>query len=132
MIWRPRIRRAPRSLHPAMRERIQLRRTVTTLAGAWLCLCWVGCNNQDGPGTPRDLSDRERQVITVARRAVAQHEDWLDRAEFRIERSRSLWHVTAWRVEHPEAKGNNRYVPWGSRRILIDDQDNVVEYGKGR
>ena len=79
------------------------------------------------PG-PQKFSDQEKYIINIATKAVAQFEDWSDRAEFTIERRNSQWHVTAWRVEHPEATGTKRYVPWGHREIWIDDAGKVVEY----
>jgi hypothetical protein len=78
------------------------------------------------------LSDPEKRAIETARKAVGQFDDWADRAEFKVTRRNSQWHVTAWRVEHPEAKGNARYVPWGRREIIIDDSWKVVDYRTGK
>ena len=82
----------------------------------------------DKPADPAKLSAKEKWVIGIARKAVSQFDDWADRAEFKIERKNSQWHVTAWRVEAPEAKGNMRYVPWGRREIVIDEAGKVVSY----
>lgn len=87
----------------------------------------TGCGG--GASDPAKMSDKEKEIIERARRAVAQHEDWEDRAEYKIERRGSQWQVTAWRVEHPEEKGDRRYLPWGNRRILLDDAGKVLEYG---
>jgi heat shock protein HslJ len=84
------------------------------------------CSDQSSK--PAELSDQEKRVVEIARRAVAQFDDWADRAEFKIERRNSEWHVTAWRVEHADAKGSGRYVPWGRREIVIDDAGKVVSY----
>ena len=87
----------------------------------------VGCGN--GPSDPARMSDKEKDILERAKRAVAQYEDWEDRAEYKIERRGSQWQVTAWRVEHPEEKGDRRYLPWGNRRIILDDAGKVLEYG---
>ena len=70
----------------------------------------------------------EKRLIDLARLTVSQKEDWVDRAEFQIERRGDEWRVTAWRVVHPEATGKQRYVPWGFRIVVIDDHDRVVDY----
>jgi outer membrane biogenesis lipoprotein LolB len=90
----------------------------------------VGCSEQ--PAEPAKLSDKEKEVVAIARKAVAQFDDWADRAEFKIKRGRTEWHVTAWRVEHPNETGNKRYVPWGRREIVIDDAGKVVSYANSK
>ena len=90
----------------------------------------LGCSEQ--PTDPAKLSDKEKEVMAIARKAVAQFDDWADRAEFRIKRGRTEWHVTAWRVEQPNEKGNKRYVPWGRREIVIDDAGKVLSYANGK
>jgi len=102
----------------------------------WLCVVlWLmGCSGDSGAGVRPDspgLSAKEREIVVAARRAVAQFDDWADRAEFKLERRGNVWHVTAWRVVHPEAKGSKRYVPWGYRQLVIDDAGKVLEYTKG-
>ena len=93
----------------------------------------AGCSDKsDKSGDPPKFTDKEKWVIEIARRAVAQNEDWEPRAEYRIKRDNNLWHVSAWRVEHPEAKGNMRYVPWGHREVYLDDAGKVVRYGSKR
>ena len=86
-----------------------------------------GCSER--PSDPAKMSGKEKEILERAKRAVAQHEDWEDRAEYKIERRGSQWQVTAWRVEHPEEKGDKRYVPWGNRRIILDDAGKVLAYG---
>ena len=93
-------------------------------------LLLAGCSER--PADPAKLSSKEKEMIEVARRAVMQFEDWADRAEFKIVRRGTHWHVTARRVEHPEATGNKRYVPWGRREIVIDDAGKVVSYSNGK
>src|SRR5262245_13804394 len=87
----------------------------------------AGCGSQVSDAAK--LSEKETEIIERARRAVAQNEDWESRAEYKIERRGAQWQVTAWRVEHPEEKGNRRYLPWGNRRIILDDAGRVLEYG---
>jgi hypothetical protein len=74
------------------------------------------------------MSDKEKWVAGIARKAVSQFDDWADRAEFKIVRKGTEWQVTAWRVEHPDETGNKRYVPWGRREIVIDDAGKVLSY----
>ncbi len=101
------------------------------LACLWLPAFLVaGCSEQEPPA--RAYTDKEKQILWAARKAVAQFDDWADRAEFKIERRKEQWHVTAWRVEHPEAKGNNRYVPWGRREMVIDDTGKVLSYANDK
>jgi hypothetical protein len=38
------------------------------------------------------------------------------------------WQVTAWRVEHPDQKGANRYLPWGYSVIELDSRMTTVNY----
>ncbi len=90
----------------------------------------VACS--DHPAEPAKLSDQEKEIVRIARKAVSQFDDWADRAEFKIERRQSEWHVTAWRVEHPKETGNKRYVPWGRREIVIDDSGKVISYANSK
>jgi hypothetical protein len=99
---------------------------LTCLIAAGLVAC------SDRPAEPAKLSDQEKEVVRIARKAISQFDDWADRAEFKIERRGSEWHVTAWRVEHPAEKGNRRYVPWGRREIVIDDAGKVVSYANSK
>ncbi len=95
-----------------------------------LALLVAGCSETEPEA--RKLSDKEKYIIRAAEKAVAQFEDWADRAEFKLERRNEQWHVTAWRVEHPEAKGNKRYVPWGRRELVIDDTGKVLSYANDK
>jgi hypothetical protein len=38
------------------------------------------------------------------------------------------WKVIAWRVEHPEARGASRYLPWGYSVIELDRRTVAVHY----
>ena len=89
----------------------------------------AGCSDQ---ASAPPLSEKEKEMVAVARRAVAQFETWPDNAEYVIERRGQLWRVSAWRVVHPEAKGRQRFVPWGVRIVSIDDTGRVVAYGTGK
>jgi hypothetical protein len=100
---------------------------------ASLCLLGflaAGCSEKEPQ--ERTYTDKEKQIMWAARKAVAQFDDWADRAEFKLERRKEQWHVTAWRVEHPEAKGNKRYVPWGRREMVIDDTGKVLSYANDK
>lgn len=101
----------------------------TVLLRTALLMGWLGlsaCSPEDsGPVT---YSREESVVIEAASRAIRQNEDWAARAEYKLKQIPAGWQVTAWRVEHPEAKGNDRYVPWGYRVIVVDRRGKVVEY----
>ncbi len=100
-----------------------------TLLGSGLLAghLFLGCGSNRG-ADPAGYSMAEKDAIAAATRAVRQNEDWAARAEYRIQSHASGWQVTAWRVEHPEASGNARYVPWGYRTIVVDRRGKVVAY----
>jgi hypothetical protein len=75
-----------------------------------------------------DPQGRYRDQITVARRLLAQKEEWADRAEWEVLRAGDGWEVIAWRVEHPERKGAARYLPWGYSVIELDSRLVAVHY----
>ena len=81
---------------------------------------------------PAPLSSKEKAIISIARRTLDQQEDWVDKAEFKIVKRSGGYEVTAWKVVHPKAKGNLRYVPWEKSTLLIEDNGRVVEYRKGK
>lgn len=100
-------------------------------AAVWtLAALLAGC--ADGPADPAKLSTREQEVLAIARRTLDQQEDWLDKAEFKISRRGTRYEVVAWKVVHPEAKGNLRYVPWGRSTMLIEENGRVAEYRRGK
>ncbi len=71
---------------------------------------------------------RYREQIAAAKRLLEQQEQWADRAEWEVLKSRNGWKVIAWRIEHPEAKGPNRYLPWGYSVIELDGGMVAVGY----
>jgi hypothetical protein len=77
---------------------------------------------------PEDPQGPYREQITVAKRTLEQNEDWADRAEWEVVQSGDGWEVIAWRVEHPERKGPNRYLPWGYSVIELDSRMVAVHY----
>jgi hypothetical protein len=100
--------------------------------------CWVfvvllallsGCESKtDRMAQPEDPQGQYREQIEVAKRVLEQYEDWADRAEWEVLKSSDGWQVIAWRVEHPERKGAQRYVPWGYSTIEIDRRLVAVGY----
>lgn len=69
---------------------------------------------------PEDPQGRYREQIAVAMRLLTQKEDWADRAEWEVMTNGDGWEVIAWRVEHPDRKGPDRYLPWGYSVIDLD------------
>lgn len=104
----------------------------------WLCclLALLGALTASGCSKKTDkpvvYTEKEKEIIRSAQKAVYQFEDWGDRAEFKLQRKNSQWHVTALRVEHPKAKGNMRYVPWGRREMVIDDAGKLLSYANDK
>jgi hypothetical protein len=77
---------------------------------------------------PADPQGRYRDQIATARRTLEQHEDWADRAEWEVLPSGEGWEITAWRVEHPDRQGPERYLPWGYSVIELDSRGVAVHY----
>jgi hypothetical protein len=77
---------------------------------------------------PEDPQGRYRDQIAAAQRLLEQKEDWADRAEWEVLPSGDGWEVIAWRVEHPERRGPNRYVPWGYSVIELDSRSVAIDY----
>jgi hypothetical protein len=77
---------------------------------------------------PEDPQGRFHEQITAAKRLLEQKEDWADRAEWEVRQTANGWEVIAWRVEHPESKGSDRYVPWGYSVIELDGRMIAVDY----
>lgn len=77
---------------------------------------------------PENPNGPYREQIAAARRLLAQRENWADRAEWEIIKTGDGWRAIAWRVEHPEAKGADRYLPWGYSVIELDRRSIAVEY----
>lgn len=91
----------------------------------WLC----GCGHQAvRMANPEDPQGRYRDQIEAAKRLLQQKEDWADRAEWEVEKTDDGWQLTAWRVEHPDARGPARYLPWGCSVIELDSRLVAVKY----
>src|SRR5579862_9670379 len=88
-----------------------------------------GCGGKvcrmEHPEDPDGLYDDQ---IAVSKRLLEQKEEWADRAEWEVLKSGDGWEVIAWRVEHPERKGPNRYLPWGYSVIELDSRMVPVHY----
>jgi hypothetical protein len=95
-----------------------------------LCLSLLsGCGGKNARmEKPEDPQGRYRDQIAVAKRLLEQKEDWADRAEWEVLKSGDGWEVIAWRIEHPERKGPNRYLPWGYSVIELDSRMVTVHY----
>jgi hypothetical protein len=77
---------------------------------------------------PEDPQGRYRDQIAVAKHLLEQKEDWADRAEWEVTKTDDGWEVIAWRVEHPDREGANRYLPWGYSVIELDRRNVAVDY----
>jgi hypothetical protein len=77
---------------------------------------------------PEDPQGRYQAQIEAAKRLLAQKENWAQRAEWEVLPSDDGWEVIAWRVEHPERKGSDRYLPWGYSVIELDRRLVAVHY----
>lgn len=77
---------------------------------------------------PENPEGRFHEQISVARRLLEQHEDWSERAEWEVNPSGDGWEVIAWRVEHPDQKGSDRYLPWGYSVIELDHRMVAYDY----
>jgi len=75
-----------------------------------------------------DPLGRYRDQIAAARRLLEQQEDWAGRADWEVVKSAEGWVVTAWRIEHPERQGANRYLPWGYAVIELDRRMVAIAY----
>jgi hypothetical protein len=89
----------------------------------------TGCG--DHPGRmdhPEDPQGRYHDQIAVAKRLLEQKENWAERAEWEVLKSSDGWEIIAWRIEHPERKGSDRYLPWGYSVIELDSRMVAVHY----
>ncbi len=77
---------------------------------------------------PENPQGRYREQIAAARRLLEQRENWAERAEWEVLKSGDGWEVIAWRVERPENKGPDRYLPWGYSVISLDRRNIPTEY----
>jgi hypothetical protein len=92
---------------------------------ALLCGCGAGAGRMQQAEDPQG---RYHDQIQAAKRLLEQKEDWADRAEWEVSKTADGWEVTAWRLEHPEAKGPDRYLPWGYSVIELDSRLVAVDY----
>jgi hypothetical protein len=100
--------------------------------------CWIfalflslllGCGGNSGRmDQPESPQGRYRDQIEAAKRLLEQKENWADRAEWEVLKSDDGWEVIAWRIEHPERKGSDRYLPWGYSVIELDNRLVAVHY----
>ena len=102
------------------------------MAKCWIALCILllcGCGGKVARmEQPEDPQGRYRDQIEVAQRVLAQNEDWADRVEWEVVKSGDGWEVIAWRIEHPDRKGSNRYLPWGYSVIELDPRLVAIHY----
>jgi hypothetical protein len=88
-----------------------------------------GCGGETARmGQPEDPQGQYCDQITVARRVLEQNENWADRAEWEVQKTGDGWKVIAWRVEHPERTGAERYLPWGYSVIELDRRMVAIHY----
>lgn len=98
-----------------------------TIALAVLFL--IGCGGRSARmAHPENPEGRYREQIAVARRLLQQEEPWADRAEWEVKKNGLGWQVIAWRVERPDRKGPDRYLPWGYSIIELDGRMAPVSY----
>jgi hypothetical protein len=98
---------------------------IITLCFVLLCGCGGDTARMEHPEDPQG---RYREQIAAAMRLLQQKEDWADRAEWEVLKSSDGWEVIAWRVEHPDRKGPDRYLPWGYSVIKLDSRMVTVYY----
>ena len=88
-----------------------------------------GCGDAIGRmEQPENPQGRYRDQIAVAKRLLEQKEDWSERAEWEVLKSGDGWDVIAWRVEHPDKQGGERYLPWGYSVIELDSRCVAIDY----
>src|SRR5581483_9741172 len=102
-----------------------VRAWLTVSALAVLCGCDRNVARMEQPDDPQGP---HREQIAAARVLLEQKEDWADRAEWEVEKSGDGWKVIAWRVEHSNQHGPNRYLPWGYSVIELDSRSVAVHY----
>ena len=100
---------------------------------SWLWLIWVvlltGCGDRAvRMAHPEDPQGRYQSQIAAAKKLLAQKESWADRAEWEVLKTAIGWQVIAWRIEHPDRTGPDRYLPWGYSVIELDSRLITVDY----
>jgi hypothetical protein len=77
---------------------------------------------------PEDPRGRFKEQIAAAKALLDQKESWGERAEWEVIKTSGGWQVIAWRIEHPDKKGPDRYLPWGYSLIELDSRMVTVGY----
>jgi len=96
---------------------------------AVLLVLLAGCGGEAARmDQPDDPQGKYAEQIAAATRVLEQNENWADRAEWEVTETGDGWKVIAWRVEHPERKGAERYLPWGYSVIELDRRMMAVHY----
>jgi hypothetical protein len=103
------------------------------MVGCWILVLFLalfsGCGGKAGRmEQPEDPQGPFRDQIAVANRLLEQKENWAGRAEWEVLKTDDGWEVIAWRVEHPDHKGSDRYLPWGYSVIELDRRLVPVHY----
>lgn len=102
-----------------------VRRTVILLLLGSLCGCGERAARMNNPENPNGPF---RDQIAAARRLLDQKESWAGRAEWEVRKSGDGWQVIAWRIEYPNRKGSDRYLPWGYSVIDLDSRMTATNY----
>jgi len=79
---------------------------------------------------PEDPHGPFSRQIEVGQHVLQQYENWSDRAEWEVVKTSDGWMLTAWRVEHPDRKGAERYLPWGYSTIELDYRMVAIHYNR--
>jgi hypothetical protein len=89
----------------------------------------AGCGGERGRmEQPEDPQGQYAEQIAVAMRVLKQYENWADRVEWEVLKYGDGWKVVAWRIEPPEQKGADRYLPWGYSVIELDRRMVAIHY----
>ncbi len=101
------------------------------MARFWIIILMLlcGCGDQVvRMAHPEDPDGPYHDQIAAAKRLLVQKEDWADRVEWEVIKTDDGWRVNAWRIEHPQNKGPDRYVPWGYATIELDSRLVAIHY----
>jgi hypothetical protein len=91
---------------------------------------WIGgCK----PAPPRQTPDEQekRRIIEIAKKAVADRDDWADRAVYTAHKDGTGWMVYAERIVGYDASGQPQFVIGGDRLIKINKDGIVTAYIRG-
>jgi hypothetical protein len=98
----------------------------------WIALLLLtlvtACGRHARMATPENPAGRYQEPIAAAQRLLDQREQWADRVEWEVNESSDGWELTAWRIEHPDRKGPERYLPWGYSVIKLDRRMVPTDY----